>query len=209
MYWADQSAAAHYHVKDLTPEDAQRAPGRTRGKAKEDWQVSRALLHAVRQAPPVPGVMSLSHSHGHALCAKAPLGWSLGVDLERMRPRDFSSLGGWICSAQEASALSALTGQEQAEWFYLLWTLKEAFIKAAGLNFPADMASVGLTRDAQGRWRLRAPSGEWRASSWRVGSEWMASAVWSQAGGDATCPQWRTPTACALPVLTQLDIWLP
>ncbi len=206
MYWADQSAAAHYQVKDLSPDDARRAP-RVTPRAIADWQVSRVLLHAVRQTHPLSGVTSLSHSHGHALCGRAPAGWALGVDLERLRPRNFLQLAAWVCSAQEAAALSALTGKAQAERFYLLWTLKEAFIKAAGLDFPADMATVGLETDAQGRCRLRAPVGAWRACTWRVGTEWMASAVWLAPDGDATFPSWRPVADCGLPALTQLGIW--
>lgn len=207
MYWADQSAAAHYRVNDLSSEDVHRAPGRTRPKARVDWEVSRALLHAARQSPPKAGVMSLSHSHGHALCGKAPPGWALGVDLERTRPRDFARLADWVCSDDEATALAAMAGQAQSEFFYLLWTLKEAFIKAAGLDFPADMAKVGLARHAQGQWELRAPPGAWRACSWRVGSDWMASVVWSAPDGDATYPRWQAAAGCSLPVLTQVGGW--
>lgn len=206
MYWADQSAAAHYRVNDLSPEDARRPP-RVTPRAIADWQVSRVLLHAVRQSHSVSGVTSLSHSHGHALCGRAPAGWALGVDLERLRPRDFLRLADWVCSPQEAAGLSALTGNAQAERFYLLWTVKEAFIKAAGLDFPADMAAVGLETDPQGRLRLRGPAGAWRACSWRVGTEWMASAVWRAPDGDATFPPWRPVADCSLPALTQLGIW--
>lgn len=219
MYWADQSAAIHYRVNDLSPEDAQRAPAVTRRKAQDDWRVSRVLLREVRQAVPAAGVTSLSHSHGHALCGGAPAGWALGVDLERMRARDVVALAAWVCSEQEATALAALSGQAQLEWFYLLWTLKEAFIKAAGLDFPADMATVGLEPDAHGAWRLRAPPGAWRGCGWRLGNEWMASAVWLAADRqgasdpasdrDAAYPPWRAMAGCNLPALTQIGIWFP
>ncbi|WP_211187824.1 4'-phosphopantetheinyl transferase superfamily protein [Achromobacter sp. Bel] len=208
MYWADQRAAALYREKDLSAEDARRAPGSgSRQARKDDWQVSRALLREARHAMAPGAALSLSHSDGHAVCAQAPAGWRLGADLERMRARDVLRLADWICSPDEAAALAALDGDAQRERFYLFWTLKEAFIKAAGLDFPADMASVGLAPDARGGWRLNAPPGEWRACSWRVGDAWMASMVWLAPSDNAMSPQWRAATACLLPPVTLIGHW--
>lgn len=208
MYWADKSAADRYQAKDLSVEDARRAPGGgSRQARRDDWQVSRALLHDVRRSMASGAVLSLSHSGGHAICAQAPAGWRLGADLERMQPRDVPRLADWVCSPAEAAALAVLDGAAQRQRFYLLWTLKEAFIKAAGLDFPADMASVGLMPDAHGGWRLRAPSGAWRACSWRLGDEWAASAVWSGPNDDAMSPQWRAAPACLLPPVTFIGRW--
>lgn len=181
-------------------------PG-SRQARKDDWQVSRALLHDVRQSPGSGCVTSLSHSGGHAICAQAPAGWAVGADLERMRARDEPRLAEWICSPAEQEALLALEDTMRREYFYLLWTLKEAFIKAAGLDFPADMASVGLMPDACGGWRLRAPSGEWRARSWRLGTEWTASVVWSAPNDELGEPQWRAAAGCALPRLAVSGAW--
>jgi len=208
MYWADQGAADHYQVKDLSPEDAARASGRTGRKAQEDWRVSRALKHEVRRKADPGAVMSLSHSGGHAVCASAPAGWPLGADLENLRPRDFSRLAQWVCTPQEAAALAALTGPAQCQLFYLLWTLKEAFIKAAALDFPADMALFGLDPGPDGQWRLRAPPGSWRACSWRLGSAWMASVVWRAPTDNTTYPTWRGAVGCDLPALTLVGEWL-
>ncbi|WP_220805496.1 4'-phosphopantetheinyl transferase superfamily protein [Achromobacter sp. UMC46] len=208
MYWADQSAAVLYQEKDLSAEDVHRAPGSgSRQARRDDWQVSRALLHEARRSMAPGAVLSLSHSGGHAVCAQAPAGWRLGADLERMRARDVPRLAAWICSPAEAAALAALEGAAQLARFYLLWTLKEAFIKAAGLDFPADMASVGLMPDARGGWRLNAPAGAWRACSWRVGDAWMASMVWLAPSDNAMSPQWRTVAACPLPPVTLIGHW--
>ncbi|CAB3686382.1 4'-phosphopantetheinyl transferase family protein [Achromobacter pestifer] len=213
MYWADKSAADHYQEKDLSAEDARRVPGPgSRQARKDDWQVSRALLHHVRQSPGAEGVTSLSHSGGHAICARAPAGWAVGADLERMRARDEARLAEWICSQAEQEALLALEDTARRQHFYLLWTLKEAFIKAAGLAFPADMASVGLMPDACGGWRLRAPPGKWHARSWRLGKEWMASVVWSAPDAEVEGPpvgepQWRAAADCALPRLAVAGDW--
>lgn len=91
----------------------------------------------------------------------------------------------------------------------MLWTLKEAFIKAAGLDFPADMAGVGLA-PAHGGLMLRAPAGTWGACSYRVGDEWMASVVWQQpvaASAGPVRPDWRAATICQLPQFVVLGQW--
>ncbi|MFY0479115.1 4'-phosphopantetheinyl transferase family protein [Achromobacter marplatensis] len=208
MYWADKSAAVLYKQENLSDEDARRAPGNgSRQARRDDWQVSRALLHDVRSAMPPGAVLSLSHSGGHAICGQAPAGWKLGADLEPMRARDIPRLAEWVCSPAEAAGLAALDGEAQQERFYLLWTLKEAFIKAAGLDFPADMASVGLAPDVAGGWRLNAPTGAWRACSWRVGRAWVASMVWLAPSDNAMSPQWRATTGCPLPPVTLMGHW--
>lgn len=209
IWWAGQGADAHYHVADLSPEDARRASAVRSSKALSDWKTSRALLGAIRTALPEPGAMSLSHSGGHAICATAPAGWKVGADLERIRPRDVERLAQWVCSAAERDALAALAGAAKLDHFYMLWTLKEAFVKAAGLDFPADMAAVGL-EPAQGGLVLRAPSGAWRACSYRVGDEWMASVAWrgpTAGAAAAPGPRWRGAFACPLPPCVVLGQW--
>lgn len=206
IWWADQGAAEGYRGQDLSAEDTLRAPAPRSSKAQLDWRVSRSLLQGVRQAVPL-AAMSLSHSGGHAVCVSAPQGWKVGVDLERIRPRDVLRLAEWVCTPAEQEALAALEGAAQLERFYLLWTLKEAFIKAAGLDFPADMASVGLAFDGKAQWRLRAPPGRWRACSWRLGQDWIASVAWRAPAGGAARPQWRGGGACVLPTLAILGDW--
>ncbi|MFD4840997.1 4'-phosphopantetheinyl transferase family protein [Achromobacter sp. NPDC058515] len=193
----------------MSPDDARRASAIRSPKAADDWRVSRALLHAMRTAVPPPGATSLSHSGGHAVGAAAPAGWKVGVDLERIRPRDVERLAQWVCAASEREALAKLEGAARLDHFYMLWTLKEAFIKAAGLDFPADMASVGL-ESAPGGQQLRAPPGAWRACSYRLGADWMASVAWLEpAAGPAgpIRPQWRGAAACPLPTLAVLGQW--
>jgi len=206
IWWADEGAAARYRNQELSAEDAARASALRSPKAQLDWRVSRALLQDVRRAMPL-ATLSLSHSGGHAVCASAPQGGKLGVDLERVRPREVLRLAEWVCAPAEQEALTGLEGAAQLERFYLLWTLKEAFIKAAGLDFPADMASVGLAFDGKAGWRLRAPPGQWRACSWRLGEDWIASVAWRGQAGGAVCPQWHAGTDCVLPPLAILGAW--
>ncbi|SSW69231.1 4'-phosphopantetheinyl transferase family protein [Achromobacter agilis] len=206
MWWADRRAAEQYRIHDLSEDDLRRARAIRSSKALDDWQVSRALLRDIRMELAPGGVTSLSHSGGHAVCASGPAASALGADLERIRLRDVLRLAEWVCSPAEQEVLARLEGPGRLEHFYLLWTLKEAFIKAAALDFPADMAAVGLA-GPEGKWRLRAPPGQWQACSYRLGAEWVASVVWHAAADRAIRPAWRTATGCVLPAVTVLGEW--
>jgi 4'-phosphopantetheinyl transferase len=154
-------------------------------------------------------VLSLSHSGGHALVGIAPAGWRIGVDLEAIRARDTGRLAQWCCTDAEQQALAHCADEaRRSKAFYLLWTLKESFIKAANLDFPADMRSVGLMPDAPpspaldlpadagwekdghpwAGWRLRAPQVGWHAWAAVVDDAWIATVVWRRpqdaTGGD-------------------------
>lgn len=207
VWWADARAARRYRTEDLSADDFRRAQAVRSAKAREDWRVSRALLRDVRAELPPGGATSLSHSGGSAVCASISAARPLGADLERIRPREVLRLADWVCSPEERDALAGLDGARQLQHFYLIWTLKEAFIKAAALDFPADMASTGLAAGPGGAWRLRAPPGQWSARSWRLGDDWIASVVWRASDGEAIRPSWRTVTGCELPAVTVLGGW--
>lgn len=209
IWWADQSAASSYRPEQLSAEDAARAAAIRSAKALRDWKASRALLHDVRSRQPDSRTASLSHSHGHAIVATAPPGWKVGADLEAILPRDVQGLAQWVCSPDERELLARLPDDARLFRFYQLWTLKEAFIKAAGLDFPADMASVGLGPTPSG-WALRPPSGRWGACSYRLGAGWMASVVW-QAPEGSICrtvePVWTGAAGCPLPAVLIQGRW--
>nr|WP_255701804.1 4'-phosphopantetheinyl transferase superfamily protein [Bordetella sp. LUAb4] len=144
------------------------------------------------------------------MVAQGPPGWRLGVDLERKRERDLEALAQWCCDAAEQAHLQALPEADRLTFFYQLWTLKESFIKAAGLDFPADMRKVGLRAQADG-WALRAPAGSWNACCWTIGEDWIASVVWSVPGGGLVKPamsdnqpSWRVARNCVLPPVRSL-----
>lgn len=193
LWWGDPNLASQYCADLLQSADKARAAKARSPRAEQDWRVSRALLQQVRSdasAGAAP-VLSLSHARGHALVGAAPAGWRIGVDLEAIRPRDVARLAEWCCNDDERGAL-ARYGDEprRLRAFYLLWTLKESFIKAANLQFPADMRSVGVRpgpASAQdgppwAGWRLRAPQPGWRAWSASIDDAWIASLVWLDPG---------------------------
>ncbi|WP_416192512.1 4'-phosphopantetheinyl transferase family protein [Neisseria sp. CCUG12390] len=137
-----------------------------------DWQVSRALKFQTASI-----TQSLSHSHGYAALLTADTPSAIGVDIEKIKPRDFQGLAAWICSEEEQNYLSALDWQ--AEDFYRLWCTKEALIKAAGLNFPADMARVGYAfrQDRISGLCVEGKSG-WHGTSALLNHEFAVACVW-------------------------------
>jgi len=204
--WADPSVAASYRTANLNGQDAARATLPRSTRAQRDWQVSRALLHDVRTTTG-DQVYSLSHKHGHAVCAAAPAGWRVGMDLERIKPRDVARLADWVCTPQERRMLADLDDHRRLAHFYMLWTLKEAFIKAADLAFPADMIRVGLAAGEAGSATLRAPPGQWQACAWRLEPDWMVSVVWQAPTATGPSPHWRAPAACTLPPRVVMGRW--
>lgn len=207
--WAAPESVAHYDPAALRPEDRARAEQPRGARAEQDWQVSRALLASL---PRGRRVGSLSHSRGHALCVAQASDASpmrMGVDLERIVQRDVAALGRWVCDAGERRALTGLAADpaRQLEYFYMLWTLKEAFVKAADLDFPADMRRVGLDGEPQGALRLRPPAGVWSAMLLRLEPDWMAALVWEGAAAAAPRLSWHAGPAAALPACRVLGPW--
>jgi 4'-phosphopantetheinyl transferase len=85
---------------------------------------------------------NLSHKPGFVACLVGS-GRDLGVDVEDLsvnRPHLFQIVERFF-SPSEAAGLRALPAERQAQRFYELWTLKEAYIKARGLGL-----SLGLSR---------------------------------------------------------------
>lgn len=210
LTWAEPEASHQYRLADLSTEDALRARRMRSLKAHCDWQVSRALLHACRGPDTAGCVESLSHSGGHALLAQGPLGWQIGVDLERIRPRRVLDLAEWACSPDE---IEWLCGQPddgaRLQCFYMLWTLKEAFVKACSLSFPAELRRYGLSVGQDQLLTLRAPVGAWQARSYLLEPGWIASAVWLPArnGLNTEEPEWRAGPASVFPVVMALGAW--
>jgi 4'-phosphopantetheinyl transferase len=199
IWWGAPPTAQAYREESLTDEDRSRAGRRTRAKARCEWAVSRGLIQAARasaaardeahgERPGPSQQQMLSHSAGHAIYAVADGTVRLGVDLEQWRRRDVLALAPWCCTEDECAVLADLPEPERSRYFYTLWTIKEAFVKALGLDFPADMRHSGLTgtpaRGAgQDTWlaacklRVAAP-GNWHAATWCLDGHWIASLVW-------------------------------
>jgi phosphopantetheine--protein transferase-like protein len=90
------------------------------------------------------------------LAADAPV----GIDIERVTPRDDHFLAGFS-SAAERQRLAAYAGAERDAWITRLWCAKEAFGKRLGHGVPGAARDVEARLvNADGSLRMRhRPSG--------------------------------------------------
>lgn len=185
LYWGSADCAAHYCGQDLDEADRRRLALRPQLAQRTGWRISRYLKTYLED-----GRCCLSHSGS---VAAAVAGEAVGVDVETMRARDFSVWHrGWL-RGDELRWLAQRGGQ-MAD-YYALWTLKEALLKAADLQF-ADLPQVGLCR-VGGRWRLSADGRFWQGAVWHLGADIAAACVWR---GQAYCVWQGVGAAAVQPV---------
>ena len=116
---------------------------------------------------------SLSHSSHWALLAvgKTEL---IGVDIEAVRTtRDLPGIAENYYHPHEFAYLQTLNEEAQGEYFYRLWTLKEAFLKAIGTGISAGLEKIafeltGANIQAQIAASLRDDIDEWHFHQWAL-----------------------------------------
>ncbi|PSM16439.1 MULTISPECIES: 4'-phosphopantetheinyl transferase family protein [Nitratireductor] len=90
---------------------------------------------------------SLSHTHGMVVCAVGGVA-ELGVDVEhraRMGPVD--DLAKSVLAPPEQVRFDALAADRRGAFFFTLWTLKEAYLKARGLGMSLPVEGVWFDVD--------------------------------------------------------------
>ena len=141
------------------------------------------LAVAADGAPTVPGLsVSIAHTGraGETAALAAVAVRRVGVDIERVAPRR-PDLWKRFLSPEEHAVLARLGGPTDGVQT-LLWTLKEAVLKAQRTGFRAGGKTVRLDLDADGtppaRGVARAVSGagSWTVSFGREGDLWLALA---------------------------------
>lgn len=144
-------------IKILITDEDLRAPRRllsrrdkklacARGHLRE-FRVSRALKARFKKR----GKFCISHksADGKTIVTVALARQKFGLDLEILKPRDFTAASEFCFNAFERELLAAADESEKALVFYKIYTIKEALIKARSLGFYA-LARVGLARGADG-----------------------------------------------------------
>jgi 4'-phosphopantetheinyl transferase len=174
----------------LSPDERERAARYRVTGARDEYQVSRALLRVLlgrylgrapsgvelRAGPQgkpalagaAPLSFNVSHSFGVALFA-VRAGGEVGVDVERVRPfeNDLGLAERFFCAA-ESAALRAL-GDERREAFFHVWTRKEAYLKAGGLGLSGGLERVEVSVPPDDPPRvLRIEGDERRAQRWSL-----------------------------------------
>jgi 4'-phosphopantetheinyl transferase len=121
----------------------------------------------------IPVALSLSHRAGWAACAITDhLGLSIGIDLECIEPRADSFVETFFTEA-EIDFAKSLHGKQRDLWVTLVWSMKEAALKALGQGLRLDTRAV----------QVQPPAGFA-----------PAEAGWQPV--DVTCPQ-SAPSHCS------------
>ena len=113
---------------------------------------------------------NLSHTTGLVACA-VTREQVIGVDVEQSKPiADLADLTAYAFSPTEASDVLNLSAKEQQARFFSYWTLKEAYLKAAGQGLQLPLQSFAFVQDNQGYWHWQG-----RKETFQYGQHWQAN----------------------------------
>lgn len=106
--------------------------------------------------------LHLNLSHSGPYLAAVVSGFPVGVDVEQLQARPSVDQPARVFTPEESARLEALPSGERVDAFYLLWTLKEAACKAAGLSLWEGLKHARFDT-ASGRAELGGPfpAGPW------------------------------------------------
>lgn len=110
---------------------------------EEDGSPFCELLNADGDAQRLPASLSISHSHGHSLCAlcrqseQAGVSWSLGCDIEWIEHREQSFVNDFF-TAQEIRDVMATPVEQRDLRVTAIWSAKEAVLKSMRTGLRID-----------------------------------------------------------------------
>lgn len=130
----------------------------------------------------------LNLSHSGTLLAAAVSSRPVGVDIERVRPRNVVTQADRVFCAGEARALDALQDAARLERFFQLWTLKEAACKAAELSIWDGLSNACFDLDAGTcRFAPPFPTGPWRLMQGGFDTDWRLAVAVRSESLDLSC----------------------
>ncbi|WHX48940.1 4'-phosphopantetheinyl transferase superfamily protein [Paenibacillus woosongensis] len=106
-----------------------------------------------------------NNSHSGEWVVSAIAGSPVGIDVEKVEEIDFS-IAGRFFSEQECLDLDLRRGEAKLNYFFDLWTLKESYIKAAGMGLSMPLDSFTVRAGNDGRIELTTLN-EFRGCSFR------------------------------------------
>jgi 4'-phosphopantetheinyl transferase len=121
----------------------------TEAAGPQVWRFTKDAHGKLAIDPPYgepPLHFNITHSDGIVACAVAH-GISVGIDLEAIdREYDFADMLDSTLAPEERARFDERGGTERAEFFFAIWTLKEAIGKACGigLGMAFDATCLGL-----------------------------------------------------------------
>jgi 4'-phosphopantetheinyl transferase len=141
------------------------------------------------------GAFSISHARGMAACALATGPVAVGVDVEVLDRRlEAQALADRFFHPGEAQWLRERPDDRRAEAFLVLWTLKEAVVKALGTGISQGLESFHLEVDPPCLVAASPAFGaipDWRLSRWRPSPDHTLALATRWSGGDLPAPERR------------------
>lgn len=199
---ADPSCGQHHQPAFLDAADTQRCQQHPQLARHIDWQSSRFLKLQFRQRVCLDTPYTLSHSYGYSALAYTNTPTPLGIDVEYLKKRDMHTLSHYCFRKDEIHWWQQQNDPIFA--FYHLWTLKEALLKAANLDFPADMQHVGWFEHPHLDWQPGIiQSGQvtyWHGLTFAPCTQLILSCVW---------PADFTPHSISWHGFGQTDFYVP
>lgn len=129
-----------------------------------------------------PIEFSLSHSQGIAAFAFTA-GRRVGIDIEKMDPAaDCQSLAREYFTVEEARYINLQDEPSSIEAFFLCWTRKEAYLKAAGIR-PLDSFDTGLQTNQIFDMQSPQLNNHWAIARLELVPGWLTSLVVETAQG--------------------------
>ena len=113
---------------------------------------------------PAPAAVSIAHSGGRGLAVAGPRAAVFGADIETIAPRDPDFLADFF-TEREREWVESLGAADRAWGATLVWSAKEAVLKALRVGLREDTRAVEIT--VEERTQPRAPPGE-PASPWHA-----------------------------------------
>ncbi len=128
-------------VKDLVRRADPRCSSLERSQVQILYERGRVPRLAIPGIPEVPGRISISHSNGHVFVLYSPNVTPMGLDLEIIEPRSPEFVEDFF-TAPEVALVKKQPVEEQPLWTNLIWSSKEAVLKALSLGLRVDTRSV-------------------------------------------------------------------
>lgn len=117
--------------------------------------------------PVSPLVFNLSHSQDMAVFAVG-MEHALGVDIESVKRKGSQrDIAERYFHQAEVAQLNKLSGTEQANLFFRLWTLKEAFLKATGEGISGGLDKIAFDLQGEGIKVTFARESNTRVQEWQ------------------------------------------
>ncbi|HEX5046428.1 MAG TPA: 4'-phosphopantetheinyl transferase superfamily protein [Gammaproteobacteria bacterium] len=202
----------------LTGEDLARLSGLRRERRRAEYLAGRALLRFALQSAtglPAPShrlrtsvtgkpecvdgpAVSVSHNGPFAACAVAPLG-EIGIDVQLPSPkRRTEDIAREHFTAGENEWLRGRPGDA----FYMLWVLKEAYLKATGAGLAGGLRSLECSVDGP-TIRCRVAAGDTPALAlYRIGPGFLGLAATGHRLSPARATFAGAPEAGAMPAIS-------